>query len=205
MLISQPLAATPSQLAKPPLQVPSPQTIAVHVADAFAKPHAVAQVPQFEGSLRRSVSQPFAASPSQFAKFVAHVKPQLLPSQVDVALAGATQGVQLAPHVATAEFATQAPPQAWKPALQVIPHAVPSQLAMPFIGTVHALHEEAPQVAVLALDTHAPAHAWNPGLHVNPQLVPSQVEVAFAGGTQGEHDAAQVPVLVLLTQTPPHE
>jgi hypothetical protein len=35
------------------------------------------------------------------------------------------------------------------------PHDVPSQVAVPFAGTVHATHE-LPQVATLLLETHSP-------------------------------------------------
>jgi hypothetical protein len=45
------------------------------------------------------------------------------------------------------------------PALQVIPHDVPSQVAAPWTGTAHAVHE-LPQLSTLVLLSHAELQAW---------------------------------------------
>jgi hypothetical protein len=38
-----------------------------------------------------------------------------------------------------------------------MPHDVPLQVALPFAGAVHGVHDVVPQLAVLLLLTHAPA------------------------------------------------
>jgi hypothetical protein len=62
---SQPLAAFPSQLPNPLLQVPSVHTLLTHVSLAFARLHTVPHAPQFARLVVRSVSQPLAELPSQ--------------------------------------------------------------------------------------------------------------------------------------------
>ena len=49
--------------------------------------------------------------------------------------------------------------QSAKPASQVNPQAVPSQLAVAFGGTAHDA-QDAPQEATSLLGTHAPLHRW---------------------------------------------
>ena len=68
---------------------------------------------------------------------------------------------------------------------QVNPHAVPSQVAVPLVGAVHAVHDVVPQLLVLVLATHVDPHRWKPLLQVNPHWVPSQVAVALAGAVHG--------------------
>jgi hypothetical protein len=55
-------------------------------------------------------------------------------------------------------FAMQAPAHSFIPDGQVPPHVVPSQVAVPPVGTGHAVHD-VPQPAVLVLATHALPHA----------------------------------------------
>jgi hypothetical protein len=66
--LSQPFARLPSQFPKLRLHDPNVQVPVAHDALAFAKAQAAPQAPQFE-SVLSAVSQPFAASPSQSAKF----------------------------------------------------------------------------------------------------------------------------------------
>jgi hypothetical protein len=68
---------------------------------------------------------------------------------------------------------------------QVKPHAVPSQVAVPLAGAVHAVQDDEPQLLTLVLATQAVPHRWYPLLHAKPQLVPLQVAVAFAGAVHG--------------------
>ena len=49
----------------------------------------------------------------------------------------------------------------------VTPQAVPSQLALPIVGTGQAVHE-LPQVSTLLFDTHSPPQLWKPSEHRNP-------------------------------------
>ena len=84
-----------------------------------------------------------------------------------------------------------------------MPQFVPSQVAVPFEGTLHAEHE-LPQFATLLLATHAAPHRWKPVLHVKSHVVPLHVEVALAGGTHGVHEPPQVATLALLAHAPAH-
>jgi hypothetical protein len=65
--------------------------------------------------------------------------------------------------------------------LQVKPHAVPSQVATPFVGEVQGVHEVVPQLMTDVSSAHAAPHTWNPLTQENPQFVPSQVGIEFAG------------------------
>jgi hypothetical protein len=92
-----------------------------------------------------------------------HVAPQLVPSHVAVPLAGIEHAVQLEPHVAVDMFDTHAPPQLWKPALQVKPHVVPSQVAVAFEGAVHGVQLE-PHAMIEVFETQEPPQSWKPAL-----------------------------------------
>jgi hypothetical protein len=61
---------------------------------------------------------------------------------------------------------------------------VPSQVALPLVGAVQAVHE-VPQVAMALFETQAPLQLCVPVLQVNPHVVPSQVAVAPLGAVQG--------------------
>jgi hypothetical protein len=39
-------------------------------------------------------------------------------------------------------------------------HDVPSHVALPFIGAVHGVHDDAPQLATLPFELHWPLHVW---------------------------------------------
>jgi hypothetical protein len=110
-----------------------------------------------------------------------HMEPQLLPLQVAVAFAGVGHMVQdVEPHDVTLVFDWHVPEQSCAPAAQTPmqdcacgiqmpahsleppgqapPHDVPSQVAVPPVGTGHAVHD-APQLDTLVLETQAPLHA----------------------------------------------
>jgi hypothetical protein len=106
---------------------------------------------------------------------------------------------------------------------QVKPHAVPSQVGVPFAGIGHAVHD-VPQVLGLAfgwqippqswlpalqvpeqdapVSMHSPAHSFLPLGQVPPQLVPSQVAVPPVGTGQGTHAVPQVATSLLSTHLP---
>ena len=63
-LVSQPLAALPSQSPKPAVQV-TPHAPAAQVAVPLVASHALPQRPQFATVVARLVSQPLAGLPSQ--------------------------------------------------------------------------------------------------------------------------------------------
>ena len=71
VLTSQPLAATPSQSAKPGAQVPMAQALAAQVAVACGRTQARPQAPQLVTLSVVPLSQPFAGSASQSPKPVA--------------------------------------------------------------------------------------------------------------------------------------
>ena len=121
-----------------------------------------------------------------------------------MALGYGGHGEHEAPQVAGLVSETQAPPHAWKPALQVDPQVVPLQLTVALAGAGHGEHE-APQLATLVLETQAPPQSWKPALHVDTQTWNApQTAVAFA---LVGHTRPQSPQLFgsveLSTQTPP--
>lgn len=155
------------------------------------------------------------------------VKPQEVPSQVALALAGGEQAAHdVEPQLLVALFETHAVPHRWKPLLQVNPHLVPSQVAVALAGAEQAVHDVVPQLPTLLLDwqvpeqscepegqtplhdaveaMHAPAHSFMLAGQVPPHDVPSQVAVPPPDGTgQAVHDVPQPEVLVLAMQPLP--
>ena len=65
VFVSQPFAGLPSQSPKPALHAPRTQAPPLHDALALGNAQAWPQIPQFAALVPRSVSQPFAALPSQ--------------------------------------------------------------------------------------------------------------------------------------------
>jgi hypothetical protein len=82
------------------------------------------------------------------------------------------------------------------------PHAVPSQVAVPVVGTGHAIHE-LPQVRTLLFATHNPPQLWKSVLHAMAQLVPLQVAMPLAGTAQGEQSEPQLCALLFAEQVLP--
>jgi hypothetical protein len=93
-LVSQPLAALPSQLPKPALHAVSWQVPVAQEADALGKLHVVPQAPHDERVLRL-VSQPSVGSPLQFAEPDAQVGVHVPPVQLVEPFAFE----QMTPHV----------------------------------------------------------------------------------------------------------
>src|SRR5687767_9533659 len=65
--VSQPVAATPSQLAKPVEQAPTAHAPAAHTGVALESTQALAHAPQLDTLVSSATSQPLAATPSQSA------------------------------------------------------------------------------------------------------------------------------------------
>jgi hypothetical protein len=97
--------------------------------------------------------------PGQVWKLVLHVKPHLPEAQVAVPPVGAEQSVQEVPQLAASVSDAHALPHGCDPGLQLKPHFVPSQVAVLFAGTGHAVHELVPQFAVSPFDTQVPPQA----------------------------------------------
>jgi hypothetical protein len=95
---SQPLAALPSQFAKPVVQT-RVQALDWQTPVAFGRVQLTPQLPQFAALAATLTSQPLSGTPSQSAKPVAQVKPQAPPWQVAVAFARTGHALPHAPQV----------------------------------------------------------------------------------------------------------
>jgi hypothetical protein len=87
-------------------------------------------------------------------------RPQLVPSQVTVVplpIGPSGHGEQRFPQVFTLKLVTHCPLHSWKPTLHWMPQLVPLQVAVPFSGEGHGVHE-APQVCTEVFDAHAEPH-----------------------------------------------
>ena len=194
---SQPFVRSPSQFAKPAVQV-IPQTLAAQAAVPFVPLHAAAQVPQLEALVVVFVSQPFATLLSQFPYPTLHAIPHFPPVQLAVPLLvlhaaeQAPQFVALVLVFVSQPFATLLS-QFPYPALHAIPHCPPLQLAVPFVPLQAVL--QAPQfVALVLVLISQPLAALlsqfsNPTLHAIPHCPPLQLAVPFVL----LHGVAQVP------------
>jgi hypothetical protein len=139
---------TPEQLVCPlghvALHVPLRHAAEPPVGAVHTRP----QAPQWATVLRRSVSHPLAALPSQLPKPVLHA-PRVHVPLVQVALALAKLHTRpQAPQLFTSEaVARQTPEQLVCPAGQVCPHTPPVQLAPPPVAGVQTFRQR-PQLAV---------------------------------------------------------
>jgi len=100
VLVSQPLATLPSQLAKPGVQLATAQVPPVQAAvPLLMAPQAKPQVPQLLGSVAVLVSQPLAALPSQLAKPALQLATWQEPAMQAAVPLGAEQAVPQAPQL----------------------------------------------------------------------------------------------------------
>ena len=95
---SHPSAGSPLQSAKPALHRATAQAPAVHAATPSATRQTAPHVRQFITSAWRSVSQPFAATPSQSARPGAHVERVHTPPEHDPAPPGKLQAFAQIPQ-----------------------------------------------------------------------------------------------------------
>ncbi len=133
---SHPLAAMPSQSAKPVAHVPSAQVPAVQVAVAFANTHRLPQPPQLFRSVPRTlVSQPVLAIASQSADPAAHAPIAHAPAMHACVATPASMHAlgQLPQWAGSVDVATQLPPQLVRP----VPH---DAAHMPVEQTCPAAH-----------------------------------------------------------------
>jgi len=89
-----------------------------------------------------------------------------------------------------------------------MPHEVPLQVALPFVGTAHG-SQRLPHVAVLASDAQLSPQRWYASTHEKSQLMP--IAVLVHAGTElsgpaghGAHDEPQVLTSKSDTQLPVH-
>jgi hypothetical protein len=174
VLTSQPLAALPSQLALPGLQLEIPHWPPLQRAPPPATVQTLPQVPQFWALLLVMVSQPLAALLSQLPKPGLHaVILQALPWQAAVPLVTAPQAWPQAPQFAMLVVTLTSQPspllllQSRKSALQVKEHAAARQAALA-LATSRQVVPQAPQfVASVAVFTQAEPQAVRPVVQVS--------------------------------------
>ena len=204
--VSQPFAATASQLPKPALHAPSVQVPVAQLALAFARAHAMPHIPQL-AVVVSGASHPFEAFRSQLPKPALHVTSAQLPlAQLDVAFES-VHGVPHVPQFVAVVSAASQPlaalrSQLPKPALQARSVHVPvEQLALAF-ARVHGT-PQAPQLVSVVSDASQPfadieSQSSNPALHDAIWQEPvAHVGVAFARA----QPAPQTPQFVSVVST----
>jgi hypothetical protein len=161
---SQPLAALPSQLAKPAVQAPMPQTPAVHTDEALALEQALPQRPQLPVLERVSTSQPLAGLPSQSAKPTLQVNPHAPAAQNTAAFARAVHTRPQPPQfwrlvlVFTSQPLLIAPSQSPVPAAQAPMAQTPATHTRdPAVGVGHTLPQVAQLLTSLCVTTSQPS------------------------------------------------
>ena len=143
----------------------------MHTPDALVAVHARPHAPQCDDDARRSVSQPFAGSPSQSPKPSLQAHAQAPDAQLAVALARVAQAIPQPPQcdaevcVSVSQPFEASPSQSPKGAVQLATAQAPARhAATPFVA-VHA-RPQAPQFAVeVCASTHAPAQQVEPVGH----------------------------------------
>jgi hypothetical protein len=129
---SQPFAASPSQSAKPAVQVNAQAPAAQDTVAWALGAHAIPQAPQCSALVRVSTSQPLATIPSQSPRPGSQLAiPHTPAAQAPVALAGA-QAVPHAPQwAALTRVSTQPPPQQVWPEAQCASEVQPVTQVLP--------------------------------------------------------------------------
>ena len=160
-VVSQPLAAFPSQFEKPVRQAPTPQAPAVQVKVSPVptlqrRPHA----PQLRGALDRSVSQPLAASPSQSSRPGPQTRTHLPALQVGAEV------VPMAPH------ARSHPPQLVGEVAVFVSQPLserPSQSSVPMgqRGSRHAPKLQVPSSGHTTLSSMVPSQSASDPSHTS--------------------------------------
>jgi hypothetical protein len=95
----------------------------------------------------------------------------------------------------------QAPAHSFWPLGHWPPHTFPSQVAVPLVGTGHAVHADPHELVDWSLTQLVP-QAWYPVLQVKPHCVPSHVAVPSAGAGQGAQDVPHALGLAFGWQVP---
>jgi hypothetical protein len=214
--VSQPLAASPSQLPKPPAQT-TPHWPLVQVAVPFVVLQTLLQAPQLDKSELILDSQPFEYLPSQFWKFVlqalttqAEFRQAALPFWATQVVPHVPQLVALLVVVASQPLLTS-PSQLPNPAAQVILQTLPEQLGVPCELLHVAPH--CPQLAAfVAVSASQPfdalwSQSWKLPLHdviVHTPAVPVATHAPTAlAGAHTEPQALQLLAsVVILTSQP---
>jgi hypothetical protein len=207
--VSQPFASTPSQSAKPMLQVPMRQVPVEQSAVAFARMHATPQPPQLV-TVRREVSQPFASTPSQFAKPASQLAmPQTPLPHVAVAferLQPMPQPPQfVVVRIDVSQPVASRPSQSSKPVTQVPTRHMPLEQSAIALARTHAV-PQLPQSVVVRSEVSQPfatlaSQSDHPASHVVIVHMPVEQSPVPRDGAHGTPQAPQlVSVFVRVSQ-----
>jgi len=210
---SQPLAALPSQLAKPAAQVATAHAPAVHVAVPLAAVHVRPHTPQFVALVRVSTSQPLAGLPSQSAKPALHAPITQAPA---AHMGAALAKLQARPHmpqfVALVRVSASHPLAALRSqSSKLVAHEVTAQAPavhapVPLAG-LHA-RPHAPQLTVVSRVTSQPLAALpsqfpRPAAQAMPHAPAAQAADPPAGAGQALRQAPQWDVEVRVSVSQP--
>jgi hypothetical protein len=176
VLVSQPLAALPSQSAKVALQVATWHALFTHFAVALLRLQIVPHVPQFALSPAMLVSQPLVILPSQSAKPALHVATLHTElTQLGVPF-GTTQALPQPPQLFTSfvvlvSHVVGSASQSPRPALQVLtPHTPTLHVAEPIVVSQTLPHFEQLVTSILVFVSQPLAgslsQSWKPSLQV---------------------------------------
>jgi len=198
---SQPLAALPSQLAKPAAQVPTPHAPATQVAVPLVAVQARLHMPQWVRLVRVSTSQPLAGLPSQSAKPALQAPIAQVPA---AQMAAALGKLHARPHmpqwaalvrVSASQPLAALPSQLAKFAAQAVRVQAPAVHApVPLAGAQARPH--APQFAMVSRVVSQPLAALpsqlpRPAAQATPQVPALHVAVPPAGVGQALLQAPQ--------------
>jgi hypothetical protein len=167
---SQPLVATPSQLAKPAAQEATAQRPAAQAIVALAPTQRTPHAPHWLTSVAVATSQPLVHEPSQLVKPALQVRAQKPALHPPVALAAAGHTLlqkpqwRASPRRSTSQPLAALPSQSPKPASQVTPHAPAAQVAVPFARAGHGVLVVVFPSALQTSRT-VPAQVTAPGVH----------------------------------------
>ncbi len=206
--VSQPFAARPSQSANPVLHAPMTHDPATHAAPACANAQTVAHEPQwFASAPSMSVSQPFAARPSQFAKPALHEPITHAPAAHAGTDCGSAQAPAHDPQcIASVPSTYTSHPFAGLPSQSAHPAAhAPSAHTPPAHTLAACAKEQAPAQAPQWLASVArfasqplaarPSQFAYPGAHAPSAHAPPAHTGLACGNRPGEHTAPHEPQL----------
>ncbi|MBI5518036.1 MAG: hypothetical protein HY909_29970 [Deltaproteobacteria bacterium] len=210
VLVSQPLAATPSQSPKPALQAPTAQRPAAQDAVAFAREHTRPQAPQCIADVCTLVSQPVEAIRSQSPKPEAQLCAMHVPARH--AAVEVLASAQRVPHIpqlpgslsVLAQYAPGPAPQVASGAAQLAAQA-PDAHTCPAAQRI----EQRPQLprsdSVLTSQpsTGIPLQSAKPGRQLPTLHTPARHDAVPFGGAQARPQPPQCASLVRVSVSQP--
>jgi hypothetical protein len=203
-LASQPSEATPLQLPKPVLHVPSTQAPPLQLAPALANVQEVPQAPQLVTVVFRFVSQPLVRSPSQSPQPALQVGAHF-PAVHATPPCGFVQAIPQVPQFAAVVFRFVSQPldgslsQFPKPAVHVPSvHTPPGQVSVAF-ARLHTAPQPPQLLRVVVLVSQPfagfPSQLAKPAAHTGRHVPAGQLVVPFAFVQAAPHAPQFVVVL----------